>query len=52
MLASGSDADSARPEFATISELTAERIRRAADASAPGLTFTEVAVADPPAAEA
>ena len=50
--ASGSDADSARPEFATISELTAERIRRAADASAPGLTFTEVAVADPPAAEA
>ena len=48
--ASGSDADSARPEFATISELTAERIRRAAETSAPGLTFTEVAVADSAAA--
>lgn len=32
--------------FATISDLTAERIRRAADELAPGLTFTEVTVAD------
>lgn len=48
----GDDENTARPEFATISELTAERIRRAAETSAPGLTFTEVAVADPPAAEA
>ena len=32
--------------FATISDLTAERIRRAADVLAPGLTFTEVTVAD------
>ncbi|MGJ7560568.1 site-specific DNA-methyltransferase [Brevibacterium casei] len=48
----GDDENTARPELATISELTAERIRRAAETSAPGLTFTEVAVADPPAAEA
>lgn len=32
--------------FATISDLTAERIRRAADELAPGLTFTEVTIAD------
>ncbi|SIG61971.1 site-specific DNA-methyltransferase [Brevibacterium casei] len=46
----GDDENTARPEFATISELTAERIRRAAETSAPGLTFTEVAVADSAAA--
>lgn len=39
-------------EFSTISELTAERIRRAADELAPGLTFTEVTVAEAAEAEA
>lgn len=33
-------------EFPTISELTAERIRRAADAHSPGLTFTQLEVND------
>lgn len=43
----GAASNSARAGgFATISDLTAERIRRAADELAPGLTFTEVAVAD------
>lgn len=45
-------AGSGRGEFTTISELTAERIRRAADELAPGLTFTEVTVAEAPEAEA
>ncbi|WP_420097610.1 DNA methyltransferase, partial [Brevibacterium sediminis] len=33
-------------EFPTISELTAERIRRAADVHSPGLTFTQLEVVD------
>lgn len=33
-------------DFPTISELTAERIRRAADAHSPGLTFTQLEVND------
>lgn len=45
-------AGSGRGEFTTISELTAERIRRAADELAPGLTFTEVTVAEAAVAEA
>ncbi|RBP62227.1 adenine-specific DNA-methyltransferase [Brevibacterium sanguinis] len=43
--AAGAD-DSAGAEFTTISELTAERIRRAADILAPGLAFDEFVVGE------
>ena len=37
---------SSEAEFPTISELTAERIRRAADIHSPGLTFTQLEVSE------